>query len=96
MATTTSLTLRALFGRAASKASLDRPAHVVAGLTPAAKAFAATVSARTATGITLFIVPTDKDVDQMTSTQRSKAHRVRTSNAPSFRCRRCRWIPIAA
>src|SRR5438552_6635526 len=70
MATTTSLTLRALFGRAASKASLDRPAHVVAGLTPAAKAFAATVSARTATGITLFIVPTDKDVDQMTSDAR--------------------------
>src|SRR5437016_14570468 len=70
MATTTSLTLRALFGRAASKASLDRPARVVAGLTPAAKAFAATVSARTATGITLFIVPTDKDVDQMTSDAR--------------------------
>jgi len=70
MTTATSLTLRALFSRAASKASLDRPAQVIAGLTPAAKAFAATVAARTATGVTLLVVPSDKDVDQMTADAR--------------------------
>src|SRR6266550_2498771 len=70
MTTATSLTLRALFSRAASKASLDRPARVIAGLTPAAKALAATLAARTATGITLLVVPTDKDVEQMTSDAR--------------------------
>jgi transcription-repair coupling factor (superfamily II helicase) len=70
MATATSLTLRALFSRAASKAAFDRPAQVIAGLTPAAKAFAATVAARTATGVTLLVVPSDKDVDQMTADAR--------------------------
>src|SRR5882672_997211 len=70
MTTATSLTLRALFSRAASKASLDRPAQVIAGLTPAAKALAATVAARTATGVTLLVVPSDKDVDQMTADAR--------------------------
>src|SRR5882724_6589126 len=70
MTTATSLTLRALFGRAASKASFDRPAQVIAGLTPAAKAFAATMAARTATGVTLLVVPSDKDVDQMTADAR--------------------------
>ena len=67
MTTATSLTLRALFSRAASKVLLDRPAAVVSGLTPAAKALAATVAARTATGVTLLVVPTDKDVEQMTA-----------------------------
>jgi len=70
MTTATSLTLRALFSRAASKASFDRPAHVVAGLTPAAKAFAVAAAARTATGVTLLVVPTDKDVEQMTADAR--------------------------
>jgi len=70
MTTATSLTLRALFSRAASKTSLDRPAQVIAGLTPAAKALAATVAARTATGVTLLVVPSDKDVDQMTADAR--------------------------
>ena len=70
MTTATSLTLRALFSRAASKTLLDRPAYVVAGLTPAAKAFAATVATRTAAGVTLLVVPTDKDVEQMTADAR--------------------------
>ena len=70
MTTATSLTLRALFSRAASKASLDRPARLVAGLTPAAKALAATVAARPATGVTLLVVPSDKDVEQMTADAR--------------------------
>ena len=70
MTTATSLTLRALFSRAASKASLDRPARVIAGLTPAAKALAVTVAARAATGVTLLVVPSDKDVEQMTADAR--------------------------
>ena len=70
MTTATSLTLRALFSRAASKASLDRSAQVTAGLTPAAKALAVTVAARTATGVTVLVVPTDKDVEQMTADAR--------------------------
>jgi transcription-repair coupling factor (superfamily II helicase) len=70
MTTATSLTLRALFSRAASKVLLDRPAHLVSGLTPPAKALAATVAARTATGVTLLVVPTDKDVEQMTTDAR--------------------------
>ena len=70
MTTATSLTLRALFSRAASKGSLERPARVIAGLTPAAKALAATVAARPATGVTLLVVPSDKDVEQMTADAR--------------------------
>jgi len=70
MATATSLTLRALLARAASKALLDRPDLVVAGLTPPAKAFAAIVSARATSGVTLLVVPTDKDVEQMTADAR--------------------------
>jgi transcription-repair coupling factor (superfamily II helicase) len=65
MPITTSLTLRALLSRAASAATVDKPAKVVAGLTPAAKAFAAVASARTAGDITLLVVPTDKDVELM-------------------------------
>jgi len=70
MPTTTSLTLRALLGRAASAAALDKPSKVVAGLTPAAKALAAVAAARTATEVTLLVVPTDKDVEQMISDAR--------------------------
>src|SRR5882762_4413360 len=70
MTTATSLTLRALFSQAAAKAALDRSAPVIAGLTPAAKALAAAVAARTATGITLLVVPSDKDVEQITADAR--------------------------
>jgi transcription-repair coupling factor (superfamily II helicase) len=61
---TPSLTLRALFGRAAVSAGFDRLAGVTAGLTPAAKAFAAVAAARIHRGVTLFVVPTDRDVEQ--------------------------------
>jgi transcription-repair coupling factor (superfamily II helicase) len=61
----TSLTLRALFSQAAAKAGLDRSAHVIAGLTSAGKALAAAVTARADNGVTLMVVPTDKDVDQV-------------------------------
>jgi transcription-repair coupling factor (superfamily II helicase) len=65
-----SLTLRALLSRAAARADLGRSAPVTAGLTPAAKALAAVATARTATGVTLLVVPTDKDVDQLTADAR--------------------------
>ncbi len=65
-----SLTLRALLSRAASTTSLDRPLPVIAGLTPPAKALAAVVAARQRPGVTLLVVPTDKDVEQMTSDAR--------------------------
>ena len=71
MATATpSLTLRALLSRAASKAGLDRSAAVTAGLTPAAKALAAVTAARASAGVTLLVVPTDKDVEQMVADAR--------------------------
>jgi transcription-repair coupling factor (superfamily II helicase) len=59
-----SLTLRALLKSAISRASLDRPAAVTAGLSSAAKALAAVAAARAAPGVTLFVVPTDKEVEQ--------------------------------
>jgi transcription-repair coupling factor (superfamily II helicase) len=65
-----SLTLRALLSRAASKAGLDRLVGTTAGLSPAAKAFAAVTSARQAAGVTLLVVPTDRDVEQMTADAR--------------------------
>ena len=67
---TPSLTLRALLGRAASSAGLDRLAGVTAGLTPAAKAFAAVAAARAHRGVTLLVVPTDRDVEQTVSDAR--------------------------
>jgi transcription-repair coupling factor (superfamily II helicase) len=65
-----SLTLRALFSQAAARAGLDATAPVLAGLTPAAKALAAVVSARHQGGVTLLVAPTDKDVEQLTADAR--------------------------
>ena len=62
---TTSLTLRALFSRAASRTSLDKLAAVTAGLSPAAKALAAVAAGRSDDTPTLLVVPTDKDVEQI-------------------------------
>ena len=71
MATATpSLTLRALLSRACAASGLDRLPPVTAGLTGAAKALAAVSNARTGTGVTLLVVPTDKDVDQLTDDAR--------------------------
>jgi transcription-repair coupling factor (superfamily II helicase) len=67
---TPSLTLRALFSRAAARAGLDSSAAVLAGLTPAAKALAAVISARAEAGLTLLVVPADKDVEQLTADAR--------------------------
>jgi transcription-repair coupling factor (superfamily II helicase) len=71
MATTApSLTLRSLLSRAAAHAALDRPAAITAGLTAPAKALAAVTAARAGAGLTLLVVPSDKDVDQMTADAR--------------------------
>ena len=65
-----SLTLRALFSQAAARAGLDTVVPVIAGLTPAAKALAAVVTARTQGGVTLLVASTDKDVEQLTADAR--------------------------
>ena len=65
-----SLTLRALLSQAASRAALDRSAPVTAGLTPPAKALAAVTIARSGTSLTLLVVPTDRDVEQLTADAR--------------------------
>src|SRR5687767_5619022 len=70
MATATSLTLRALLSQASARAGLDKLAPRTAGLTPAAKALAAVAAARVTGGLSVLIVPTDKDVEQLTSDAR--------------------------
>jgi transcription-repair coupling factor (superfamily II helicase) len=66
----TSLTLRAVLARAAAALPLDRLAPVTAGLSPAAKAFAAAAVARGTDELTLVVLPTDKDVEQFTADAR--------------------------
>ena len=66
--TSTSLTLRALLKTAAGRLGLGVPGKAVAGLTPAAKAlFAAAAAAR---DTVVVVVPTDADVEQLTSDAR--------------------------
>jgi transcription-repair coupling factor (superfamily II helicase) len=60
------LTLRAALSGAAARAGLNNLAPSTAGLTPAAKALAVVAGARSASGITLLVVPTDRDVEQLT------------------------------
>ena len=66
----TSLNLRALFSRAAARLSLSQLPPVTAGLSPAAKALAAVSLSRADKGVTLLVVPTDKDVEQATADAR--------------------------
>ena len=74
---------------------------MTAGLTPAAKALAAVVDARGRTpASTLLVVPTDKDVEQLTADARFfyaalEGASEERSSAPCCRCRRCRLIPTA-
>jgi len=70
MSTGTSLALRALFGQTAARAGLETLAPVTAGLTPAAKALAAVAAARAARAVSVLVVPTDKDVEQLTGDAR--------------------------
>ena len=67
MTTATSLTLRALFTKAAARAGLVELPPITAGLTPPAKALAAVAAARPHGGVTVLVAPTDKDVEQLTS-----------------------------
>jgi transcription-repair coupling factor (superfamily II helicase) len=67
--TAPSLSLRSLLGKTAVLSALGR-SPVTAGLTPASKALAAVHAARAAAGVTLLVVPTDRDVEQMTSDAR--------------------------
>jgi len=65
-----SLTLRALFSQAATRAGLETLVPITAGLTPAAKALAAVAAARTAQSLTVLVAPTDRDVDELTADAR--------------------------
>jgi len=65
-----SLALRALFARTASRLELDRPAGTIAGLSPAVKALAAAATARARPGLTLVVVPSDRDVEQLVADAR--------------------------
>ena len=69
-ATATSLTLRALLSQTTARVGLDHLAPLTGGLTPPAKALAAVASARAASGLTVLVVPTDKDVEQLVSDAR--------------------------
>jgi transcription-repair coupling factor (superfamily II helicase) len=60
-----SLALRALFARTAARLEFDRLAGITAGLSPAAKALAAVSAARARPGLTLLVVPADRDVEQI-------------------------------
>ena len=66
--TSSSLTLRSLLKSAASRLRLGLPAGKVSGLTNPAKAFFAAVAAER--GLTLLVVPTDGDVETMTTDAR--------------------------
>ena len=69
MPTSTSLNLRAILKTAASRAGLGVGDGHVSGLTPAAKALH--VAAAALRGFVVVIVPTDRDVEQMTADTRS-------------------------
>ena len=66
--TSTSLTLRALLKTTAGRLGLGVPGRPVSGLTPAAKGFFA--AAAVARDRVLLVVPTDADVEQVTSDAR--------------------------
>jgi transcription-repair coupling factor (superfamily II helicase) len=65
-----SLALRAVFARAIAALGFANPPAVTTGLTPSVKALAAVGAARAGTGVTLLVVPTDKDVEQATADAR--------------------------
>ncbi len=67
MANPPSLALRAVLGRAIAALGFERPAPVTTGLTPSVKALAAVAAARTVAGVTVLVVPTDKDLEQATA-----------------------------
>jgi len=64
---TPSLTLRSVLARALATAGLDRAAPVTAGLTASSKALAIAGVARTRTGLTVVVVPTDIEAERLTA-----------------------------
>jgi hypothetical protein len=64
----TSLNLIAILKSAASRSGMDVPAAAVSGLTPAAKALQVAVAAAAMPrGVVLYVVPTDRDLEQATT-----------------------------
>jgi transcription-repair coupling factor (superfamily II helicase) len=71
MPTNPSLTLRALLGRAIGTLALDRLVPVTAGLTPVGKALALAALCRSGgSALTVAVVPSDRDVEQLTADTR--------------------------
>ena len=64
---TPSLTLRSVLGRAVARAGLDRGAPVMAGLTASSKALAIAGQARSRSGVTVVVVPTDIEAERLTA-----------------------------
>src|SRR5262249_6033243 len=65
LTTSNSLNLRALLQTAVARSGMDRPATVVSGLTPPAKAlYVAAASQSMPRGTVVFVVPTDRDVEE--------------------------------
>jgi transcription-repair coupling factor (superfamily II helicase) len=60
------LTLQALLKLAVTRAGLDAVRTGAAGLTPTAKGLAVATAAREGSAVTVVVVPTDREVDQMT------------------------------
>jgi hypothetical protein len=94
-----SLAFRSLLKSAAAKAGLHKPIDRLTGLTPAASAYHAAVLAQDAP--VLLVVPTDADVEQMTSDARMFIGALQgwpsaTSSLACCRCRPRKSIRIAA
>ena len=72
MSTSTSLNLLALFKTAVSRSGMDAPARAASGLTPPAKALYAAAGAAHAIprGAVLYVVPSDRDLEQRSPTSR--------------------------
>jgi transcription-repair coupling factor (superfamily II helicase) len=65
VATSTSLNLRAVLKTAVTRSGMDAPAPAVSGLTPSAKAlFAAAAAHAQPTGVVLYVVPSDGDLEE--------------------------------
>ena len=65
MAISTSLNLRAILKTAVTRSGMDAPAPAVSGLTPSAKAlFAAAAAHAQPTGVVLYVVPSDGDLEE--------------------------------
>ncbi len=67
MSTATSLTVRSILNAALARAGFDARARAFTGLTPSAKALAVASAAHRLPGATLYVVPTEAELEQATS-----------------------------